>query len=303
MTNSKRKFLLLATILYSILIIYFMFFGFNRIQDVGRIDTYRFQIVPDKWPLMFPRTLSIWIFDLGNILGFIPFGILIPKLMNIDFKRFLLLFIIAIFSLETLQSITGLGSFDINDIISNTLGATIGFIIYKKVFSSKISIRSFIVSAIIVIISLISIMVISEAASKILNKTPGEIQSITDFEEINNELPKVKEFDKLIVLEEEITPNLNLYSGNKTHKEFTYQFENMKDVILYANFCIEDGAKLNGSAKIYVNGDLAYDTNAASYGMESIVLNFNRINEVKIIVSGNAKLWDVGISRLKFLWQ
>ena len=92
-----------------------------------------------------------------------------------------------------MQSITGLGSFDINDIISNTLGAIIGFIIYKKVFSSKISIRSFIVSAIIIIISLISIMVVSELASKILIKTPGEIQSITDFEEINNEFPQVKD--------------------------------------------------------------------------------------------------------------
>ena len=300
MTNSKRKFFLLAIISYSILIIYFMFFGFNRIEG---INTYRFQLVPNKWPLMFPGILSIWIFDLGNIVAFIPFGILIPKLLNIDFKKFLFLFILAIFILETLQAITGLGAFDIDDIISNFLGATIGYIIYKKAFSSKINIRSFAISVIIVIISIISIMVVSESLSPILKKIPGEIQSITEFEEINKELPQVRKFDKLIVLEEEITPSLNLYSGKDDYKEFIYKFKEIKDVIFYANLCIEDGDDLNGRAIIYVNGDLAYDANRTTYGMESIELNFDRISEVKIKVSGDAKLWDVGISKLKHGWQ
>lgn len=57
------------------------------------------------------------------------------------------------------------------------------------------------------------------------------------------------------------------------------------------------------SKNIIINGDLAYDTNATTYGMESIVLNFDSISEVKIIVSGNAKLWDVSISKLKYMWQ
>lgn len=300
MTKKRKNLLITLLIIYSIAVIYCMFFGFNRVQG---IDTYRFQLVPNKWPLIFPRILSIWIFDLGNIVAFIPFGILIPKLLNIDFKKFVFLFIIAIFLLEILQLITRLGAFDINDIISNTLGATIGYIMYKKVFLSKLSIKSFVISVIIVIISIVSIMIISELGLQILNKTPGEIQSISEFDEINKALPQVKKFDKLIILEEEIMPTLNLYSAKDDCKEFIYKFEEMKDVILYANICIEDGSNLKGRATIYVNGDIVYDNNRTSFGMESIEIPFDRINEVKIKVSGNAKLWDVGVSKLKHWWQ
>ena len=300
MTKKRKNLLVALLVIYSITIIYCMFFGFNRVQG---IDTCRFQLVPNKWPLMFPGILSIWIFDLSNIVAFIPFGILIPKLLNIDFKKFVFLFISAIFLLEILQSITRLGVFDINDIISNTLGATIGYIMYKKVFLSKLSIRSFVISVIIVIISIVSIMIISELGLQILNKTPGEIQSISEFDEINKELPQIKKFDKLIVLEEEIMPTLNLYSAKDDCKEFIYKFEEMKDVILYANICIEDGSNLKGRATIYVNGDIVYDNNRTSFGMESIEIPFDRINEVKIKVSGNAKLWDVGVSKLKHWWQ
>ena len=300
MTKKRKNLLVALLVIYSITIIYCMFFGFNRVQG---IDTCRFQLVPNKWPLMFPGILSIWIFDLSNIVAFIPFGILIPKLLNIDFKKFVFLFISAIFLLEILQSITRLGVFDINDIISNTLGATIGYIMYKKVFLSKLSIRSFVISVIIVIISIVSIMIISELGLQILNKTPGEIQSISEFDETNKALPQVKKFDKLIILEEEIMPTLNLYSAKDDCKEFIYKFEEMKDVILYANFCIEDGSNLKGRATIYVNGDIVYDNNRTSFGMESIEIPFDRINEVKIKVSGNAKLWDVGVSKLKHWWQ
>ena len=85
--------------------------------------------------------------------------------------------------------------------------------------------------------------------------------------------------------------------------EYNIAFEEMKDVILYANICIEDGSNLKGRATIYVNGDIVYDNNRTSFGMESIEIPFDRINEVKIKVSGNAKLWDVGVSKLKHWWQ
>nr|WP_317333482.1 hypothetical protein [uncultured Romboutsia sp.] len=91
MTKRRQNVLLSFLMIYSSVIIYCMFFGFDRVQG---IDTYRFQLIPNKWPLIFPGILSIWIFDLGNIVAFIPFGILIPKLLNIDFKKFIFLFII-----------------------------------------------------------------------------------------------------------------------------------------------------------------------------------------------------------------
>lgn len=69
---------------------------------------------------------------LGNIVPFIPFGLLIPvnfKKINSFFKFFLVssLFIITI---ELFQLITLLGYCDIQDYILNIIGCFIGYIIY-----------------------------------------------------------------------------------------------------------------------------------------------------------------------------
>ena len=65
---------------------------------------------------------------LGNIMLFVPIGILFP--LVIKRKRWQhILFIGAILSLvvETIQLITSRGFFEVNDIILNTLGAMVGY--------------------------------------------------------------------------------------------------------------------------------------------------------------------------------
>nr|WP_317333484.1 VanZ family protein [uncultured Romboutsia sp.] len=74
-----------------------------------------------------------------------------------------------------MQSITGLGAFDIDDITSNTLGATIGYIVYKKAFSSKLNIKSIVISIVIVIISIIGTMIISELGTQIFEKSQEKL--------------------------------------------------------------------------------------------------------------------------------
>ncbi|HEV8283798.1 MAG TPA: VanZ family protein [Chitinophagaceae bacterium] len=68
----------------------------------------------------------------GNIVGFVPLGILFPllflSLRNIWKITLLSIFLSLMF--ETIQLLTGLGAFDIDDIILNTTGGTIGYIIY-----------------------------------------------------------------------------------------------------------------------------------------------------------------------------
>ena len=73
-----RKRVLLAG--YLIVILYFMFFGFGRIE---RFDSYQFSLVLNGIPLWLPKhfsmdLLKIWFFALGNVVAFIPFGVLIP---------------------------------------------------------------------------------------------------------------------------------------------------------------------------------------------------------------------------------
>jgi glycopeptide antibiotics resistance protein len=70
---------------------------------------------------------------LGNIAAFGPMGFLLPLLFQRAKKIGGLLSIIILTSLsfEVLQLITGWGSFDVDDIILNTTGGILGFLIYK----------------------------------------------------------------------------------------------------------------------------------------------------------------------------
>ncbi|MGY0371969.1 VanZ family protein [Clostridium sp. JNZ J1-5] len=79
---------------------------------------------------------------LGNIIAFGPLGFLVPIIINKINKFKQIIFISFIFSLilELIQLITGLGQFDVDDIILNVVGSILGFIIYKifkSVFYNK----------------------------------------------------------------------------------------------------------------------------------------------------------------------
>ena len=125
-------------VIYTMLVLYFMFFGFGRLQLNVPHQGYRFQLVPTGIPLWFPKHFNrLWLFSLGNLLIFTPFGILVPVIFNSRYPKFLLLFVISITILELLQMLTYLGSFDMNDIIINAIGATIGFLSYRMSSNAK----------------------------------------------------------------------------------------------------------------------------------------------------------------------
>jgi glycopeptide antibiotics resistance protein len=68
----------------------------------------------------------------GNIILFIPYGILLPLLFKRKFKTSIIVFLIGLFCLESLQLITKRGHFDIDDFILNTVGFLIGYWVYNK---------------------------------------------------------------------------------------------------------------------------------------------------------------------------
>lgn len=78
---------------------------------------------------------------MGNFFAFIPFGIIIPLLYRCTFAKFTLCFLIAITFIETVQMITGLGAFDVNDITINTVGAIVGFCSQRVIVSQKNEIK------------------------------------------------------------------------------------------------------------------------------------------------------------------
>jgi glycopeptide antibiotics resistance protein len=82
---------------------------------------------------------------LGNIIAFGPLGFLLPIAISKMNKLKQIFVISAALSLilEVIQLITGLGQFDVDDIILNVLGSILGFIIYKTlkgIFYKKASV-------------------------------------------------------------------------------------------------------------------------------------------------------------------
>jgi len=73
----------------------------------------------------------LWLF-LGNIGWFVPFGFLMPMLLNRE--RFLKIIILGFafsFTIESLQFIFRLGVAELDDLILNTFGTAIGYLVFK----------------------------------------------------------------------------------------------------------------------------------------------------------------------------
>jgi len=68
----------------------------------------------------------------GNIVGFIPLGLLLPLLFfrsGKGLKSIAATFLISL-SFETIQLYTGRGVFDVDDLLLNTLGGLTGYLLY-----------------------------------------------------------------------------------------------------------------------------------------------------------------------------
>ncbi len=96
--------------------------------------------IPFKTITLYCRTSSIDITIrelLGNVIAFAPMGFLLPLLFNRIkgvVKVSVISFTISLF-FELIQLITNLGIFDVDDMILNTIGSIIGFMVYKAIIS------------------------------------------------------------------------------------------------------------------------------------------------------------------------
>lgn len=73
---------------------------------------------------------------LMSIIVFIPLGVFIRIRQNRISKAFIFGFMISL-AMEVLQFALGVGTFDVDDIILNTLGTIIGFVLASKFVSTK----------------------------------------------------------------------------------------------------------------------------------------------------------------------
>ena len=74
----------------------------------------------------------------GNILLFMPLGFSIPLRFNVNkFWKVVLLGFFTSCVVEVIQLFTSIRSFDVDDLILNTLGAIIGFVLYQLFDKAK----------------------------------------------------------------------------------------------------------------------------------------------------------------------
>ena len=122
-TTKRQKMGWVLFILYLFLLAYFMFFS----ESFGRTDTdrdYAYNLILFKEISRYFKYYNVLGFPLfminivGNIIAFAPFGFFLP-VISFGFTWSLIL--------ETLQLIFKVGSFDVDDLFLNTLGAAFGF--------------------------------------------------------------------------------------------------------------------------------------------------------------------------------
>ena len=123
--------------IYLALLLYYLLFwnGFGRMdlesfrynvrpfQEISRFWTYRVDIGREETFLNLA----------GNIAGFVPLGFLIPVLFRNmrSFPRIILCGALLSLTVELIQLLTGVGIFDVDDLILNTAGTAIGALVAR----------------------------------------------------------------------------------------------------------------------------------------------------------------------------
>lgn len=140
--------LTLCFICYMILLVYFLFFS----EEYGRTEqyeTYKYNFelgreIKRYWNNREQIGILLFVINIiGNVAVFMPFGFLVPVMYREQrkdvvfhghyFRSFLFVtFLGFLFSLavETVQLVTKVGCFDVDDLLLNTSGVVLGYIIY-----------------------------------------------------------------------------------------------------------------------------------------------------------------------------
>ena len=140
MAATRRKHRLAAGILfliYFVVLFYFLFFS----EKMGRTYSeraYHYNLVPLKeiarfvkyWRVLGMKAVLLNI--LGNVAAFLPFGFFLPVIWVRTRHWYITVLLSFAMSLlvETMQLVGKVGSFDVDDLLLNTIGGFAGYIIF-----------------------------------------------------------------------------------------------------------------------------------------------------------------------------
>lgn len=124
---------------YILLLIYFLFFAewYGRGQNIRMEPSYNFTPfleINRFWKHRESLGFRIVFLNLcGNVIGFIPFGFILPVLSRKMRKGPAVVFLGFLLSafIECMQLILRVGSCDVDDVILNTAGVTVGYLLFR----------------------------------------------------------------------------------------------------------------------------------------------------------------------------
>lgn len=142
-SRHKKSIWILCWILFWIYIgalVYFLFFA-EMLGRAGEARGYYYNLIPLKEIRRFLvyrdklGTTAVFLNLGGNIMIFMPFGFLLP-IMSRKLRGFFRVTFLGFelsLAVECVQLVTRTGSFDVDDMILNTIGAMLGFLIYAVI--------------------------------------------------------------------------------------------------------------------------------------------------------------------------
>jgi glycopeptide antibiotics resistance protein len=310
-----RKMTIWLLTLYTALTLYFLYFGFNR-GVLGLDPSLRFNLIPEGIPLHYPmgKSFQIWFFEYGNFLAFIPFGLIIPLLFLCSFRRFISLFILSITILETLQMLSRLGAFDINDVIINSLGAAVGFAAQRIVTSNRDHLVGIGKMFLLAFVLALGTIIIVGGINQYLEKGEGETVALNELILQDGTIQWDENLSHFTVGGKEITPQINLSSRKNTKtNEFSYLLDS-KYKYITGYFAIPDDAMNTENTEMseiefISGGTVIYSLGLSAKTGENQVLSFqvplNDINDLTIKISSethnlltNAVMWDITLTEV-----
>lgn len=130
---------------YLVLLVYFLFFaesmGRTQIQNQYSYNLELFKEIRRFW--LYRRQLGVQAVVLnlfGNVAAFIPCGFFLPIISRRSRRWYNTVLLSFLFSLtvEIIQLAGKVGSFDVDDLLLNTLGGMLGFVLYRLVQTFRI---------------------------------------------------------------------------------------------------------------------------------------------------------------------
>lgn len=137
--NERHRLLcILLFIVYFAVLFYFLFFAESMGRTYSERD-YHYNLIPFREIKRFITHCEVLGLEtvilniVGNVMAFLPFGIFLPiisKHCRIFWFTLLYSFELSLL-VELIQLVTKVGSFDVDDILLNTLGGVIGYLVYR----------------------------------------------------------------------------------------------------------------------------------------------------------------------------